>query len=164
MNNILSTAALALCVLVCAPAARAQQIVTGTVSQVMDGDTLRMGDQKIRLWGADALERTQTCINSQGRVWACGEAARAALADAVMAKTITCTVRGTSYDRLVARCESQGVDLSQMMVRAGWSFDCARYSRSAYAQHQRAAQADAVGVWGHTFEWPWLARPRPGSC
>lgn len=164
MNKIVSTAVLALCMLLHAPATQAQQTVSGTVTQVMDGDTLRLGDQKIRLWGADALERTQTCVNRQARTWACGEAARAALADAVMSKTITCTVRGRSFDRLVARCESQGVDLSQMMVRAGWSFDCARYSRSEYAQHQRAAEAAQVGVWGHTFELPWLARSRPNGC
>jgi endonuclease YncB( thermonuclease family) len=146
-------------------AAHAQQrTVSGVVTQVMDADTLRLGDQKIRLWGADALELRQTCVNAQQQTWNCGSQAQARLADLVQSKTITCVVRGTSYDRLVAQCELNGVDLSHMMVREGWSFDCARYSRGTYAADQAHAQAAQVGAWSSQFTWPWLTRSRPTTC
>lgn len=138
--------------------------VIGTVTQVLDGDTLRLGTQKIRLWGADALESNQVCVNAQQQTWRCGAQARSRLADLVQNQEVTCTVKGISYDRLVAQCMLRGEDLSRMMVREGWSFDCARYSRGTYAADQTLAQAARHGAWSGEFTWPWLTRSRISSC
>ena len=43
-----------------------------------DGDTLRIGSERIRLHGIDALESAQSCSVS-GKTWAYGEAARSRL-------------------------------------------------------------------------------------
>jgi endonuclease YncB( thermonuclease family) len=37
-------------------------VQTGAAVRVVDGDTLRIGDQRIRLWGFDAPERQQSCM------------------------------------------------------------------------------------------------------
>ena len=151
---------------ICASPSLAQtpQIVVGVVTQVMDADTLRLGSQKIRLWGADALELHQTCVNAQQQTWNCGAQARNRLADVVQNREITCSVKGVSYDRLVAQCTLQGQDLSRMMVREGWSFDCVRYSRGMYAPDQTHAQTAQLGAWTSQFTWPWLTRSRPSTC
>ena len=44
-------------------------------ARVVDGDTLDIGDKRIRLPGMDAPERHQQCLDSQGRPSACGRAA-----------------------------------------------------------------------------------------
>ena len=164
MKNIITIMMITLAMCASPSLAQTPRTVSGVVTQVMDADTLRLGNQKIRLWGADALELRQTCVNAQRQTWNCGSQAQARLADLVQNKTITCVVRGTSYDRLVAQCELNGVDLSRMMVREGWSFDCARYSRGTYAADQAHAQAAQVGVWHSEFTWPWLTRTRPTTC
>ena len=41
-------------------------------AKVTDGDTIRIGDTRIRLWGIDAPERRQTCQGRDGCVYDCG--------------------------------------------------------------------------------------------
>ncbi|MDZ4762094.1 MAG: thermonuclease family protein [Alphaproteobacteria bacterium] len=43
---------------------------------VFDGDTIRMGDASLRLWGIDAPERSQVCRDHIGAPYPCGELAR----------------------------------------------------------------------------------------
>jgi len=46
--------------------------------RVIDGDTLEINSEKIRLWGIDAPERQQRCTEN-GQAYACGNKAREAL-------------------------------------------------------------------------------------
>ena len=54
------------------------------VPRVVDGDTLVVGDVKIRLEGIDAPETDQICLDRNTRKWPCGAAARDHLAQHVM--------------------------------------------------------------------------------
>src|SRR5689334_19729601 len=56
--------------------------VNGRATAV-DGDTLRIGDTRIRLLGLDAVEFDQTCTSGTGASWDCGRDARSFLADLV---------------------------------------------------------------------------------
>ena len=51
--------------------------VTGT-ARIIDGDTIWIGETKIRLYGIDAPEARQLC-RRDGQSWRCGEAATEAL-------------------------------------------------------------------------------------
>src|SRR5690606_17174665 len=84
--------------------------VAGAV-RVSDGDSLRMGEERIRLEGIDAPELAQTCIRA-GEAYPCGREARDALARLVGDAPVECESRGRDrYGRLLARCRAQGVDL-----------------------------------------------------
>lgn len=48
------------------------------IASVIDGDTLEIRGERIRLHGIDAPESSQTCLDEAGRKWRCGQ--RAALA------------------------------------------------------------------------------------
>lgn len=50
---------------------------------VWDGDSLEIDAAQIRLWGTYAPEIAQTCERPDGRRWACGAAAKAALVEMV---------------------------------------------------------------------------------
>jgi endonuclease YncB( thermonuclease family) len=55
-----------------APAADA---ISG-VPRIVDGDTIAIGDTRIRLEGIDAPETDQVCLDQNGAKWTCGIAAR----------------------------------------------------------------------------------------
>ena len=74
-------------------------------AHVVDGDTIWIGETKIRLHGIDAPELKQTCQTSKGNDQMCGQMAKQALQRLVKDQTVTCKggERG-KYKRLIAVC------------------------------------------------------------
>ena len=77
----------------------------------IDGDTLRMGQQLIRLQGIDAPEFEQHCQDEQGRAWLCGREAHAGLAQLIGHSLISCTINGSEPLRPRS---------SDLLHRSGW--------------------------------------------
>ncbi|MGH8517098.1 MAG: thermonuclease family protein, partial [Panacagrimonas sp.] len=109
-------------------------------ARVVDGDSLRVGRQHVRLWGIDAPEFDQSC-DRDGRAWDCGRAARSALASRVEGRTVECVPRDRdAYRRVVSVCSIAGHSLNDWMVRQGWAVEYRRYSGGAYARAERQAR------------------------
>jgi endonuclease YncB( thermonuclease family) len=120
-----------------------QADIAGTAS-VIDGDTIEIHGQRIRLSGFDAPERGARCgaINVYQK-------ASLALADMIGMHTVTCMSQGTDrYGRIVATCSVNGVDLGHELVRKGWARDWPQYSQHTYAEDEVSARAAARGIWG----------------
>ena len=84
---------------------------------VIDGDTIRLGDVKIRFSGIDAPEINQTCVASEGKV-ACGKISRDLLIEKVTNNKISCTDEGKDfYGRVLGECFVNGESLSAYLVR-----------------------------------------------
>jgi len=145
---------------------------------VIDGDTLTLGAETLRLFGIDAPEAGQTCTDGAGRDYHCGAAAMRALEAMVAGGRIDCTGdERDRYGRLIAICRSEGRDINREMVAAGWARAFMRYS-GAYAAEESAAASARRGLWAGGFESPWdfrlAARQRvsamneaataPGQC
>lgn len=123
--------------------------------RVIDGDTLEVGAETIRLWGIDAPEGGQSCERA-GVSYDCGAEARAALSRLVLGRTVRCEARYKDrYGRTVARCFTGSVDVGSELVRQGWALDYERYSKGHYRQDQAEAEAEGHGLWSGTFEPPW---------
>jgi endonuclease YncB( thermonuclease family) len=123
--------------------------VIGRASAI-DGDTLAIGRDHIRLIGLDAPELDQRC-GVAGAEWACGREARSFLADLLRSSDSACAPSGRDrYGRLLARCSVAGDDVGHLIVAAGWAVA----SSPAYEAEASEARAAGRGVWSGPFASP----------
>ena len=128
--------------------------VAGTAS-VIDGDTLEIHGQRLRLHGIDAPESAQTCRTANGREWRCGQQAALALAEKIGRRTVTCWQKDTDrYGRIVAACAAGGEDLNGWLVAQGWALAYREYSKD-YIGREASARAARAGIWQGAFVPPW---------
>lgn len=140
-----------------APLPREADILVGK-AVATDGDSLRMGEKRIRLFGIDAVEAAQTC-SVNGEAWTCGRAARKALERVTEGKTLICIVRDIDRTRHVAQCMAGRLDINDHMVRRGWAVAYTRYS-AAYLPAEIEARAARRALWRTEFERPHDYRAR----
>jgi endonuclease YncB( thermonuclease family) len=133
-------------------------------AKVVDGDSLEIAGERIRLFGIDAPESRQRCQSVAGRPYACGRAATRALEAAIGGRSVSCTLLTQDrYNRDVALCTVGGRDLGETMVRAGHAVELTQYSGGRYTDAERAARDAKRGLWAGSFEYPaqWrAAHPR----
>ena len=121
---------------------------------VVDGDTIKLGDVKIRFSGIDAPEINQTCVASEGKV-ACGKISRDILITKVTNNKISCTDEGKDfYGRVLGECFVNGESLSSYLVREGFAFAYRKYS-DKYILDEEYAKSNKLGMWSMKFEYPW---------
>ena len=123
-------------------------------ARVVDGDTIWIGDTKIRLHGIDAPEAKQLCYRDN-QPWRCGEDATEALRRLIGNNPVRCEDHGSDrYGRTIATCYVRGEDIEAWMVLNGWALAYRRYS-TEYVVQEQAAQAARVGLWRGDFVPPW---------
>ncbi len=134
--------------------------ITGS-ARVIDGDTLSIGQVRIRLEGIDAPEVGQTCKGRGGVCWPCGSAAAtAALEKLIAGKPVRCDRRGSDkYGRTLAVCFVRGRDINADMVRQGYAWAFVKYS-SSYVKEEAAARAGQRGIWQAPTAPAWDYRQR----
>ena len=121
---------------------------------VIDGDTIRLGDVKIRFSGIDAPEINQTCVASEGKV-ACGKISRDLLIEKVTNNKISCIDEGKDfYGRVLGECFVNGESLSSYLVREGFAFAYRKYSNK-YIEDEEYAKFNMLGMWSMEFQYPW---------
>ena len=132
---------------------------TVIVTRVSDGDSLRSGKLRIRLFGIDAPEKNQQCTNADGAKWACGEAAQKMLESLVAnAPYLQCDLIDTDrYGRAVMKCFVGETDLGAALVRAGLALAYRQYS-STYGADEDSAKTAKLGMWSGAFTAPWAWR------
>jgi endonuclease YncB( thermonuclease family) len=127
---------------------------------VSDGDTVKFGRQRVRLFGVDAPEKGQSC---DGGHWYPGPLATKALIGFIAGRPVSCHEVDYDHrnDRPVAVCFAGKDDLQALMVSAGWAWAYTAFS-DQYADAERRAAARGVGVYAHRCQPPreWRALKR----
>ncbi|MEE8500844.1 MAG: thermonuclease family protein [Kiloniellales bacterium] len=131
--------------------------------KIIDGDTIEVQGQAIRLYGIDAPELGQACTIEE-RTYDCGMVARTALLDLTAGVAVTCKVVSakvvsaepgrTAEDGRPGRCFAQGYDLSEGMAYTGWALTQREVSER-YLVFEERAQAAGRGLWKGRFVTPW---------
>jgi endonuclease YncB( thermonuclease family) len=137
--------------------------------RVIDGDSLTIAGAKpgqgteVRLHGIDAPEYHQTCLDENGREWACGKEAARFLRGLVEGREVDCRpIDRDRYGRLVADCMAGGMSLNDEMLKAGYAVTYRAIS-ARRASLESEASAAKRGIWRGRFERPetWRTRHRP---
>lgn len=132
------------------------QSLTGKAT-IIDGDTIHIGKNKIRLHGIDAPEWNQPCtINNE--IWECGEKSTLALKKLIDNQTVVCKIKDIDrYKRYIAVCFSNKINLNKEMVYNGWAIAYRYYSKD-YVVEEEIAQKNKVGIWKGKFLEPYQFR------
>jgi endonuclease YncB( thermonuclease family) len=144
-------------------------------AKIVDGNTLKIRNARIRLHGIDAPESAQVC-KAEGKSYRCGASATLALARRIAGKPVSCDERDKDrYGRIVAVCHAGGEDLNGWLVSEGLALAYRHYSTD-YVDQEQAAREAKRGLWRGEFVKPWQWRKgkrmagekaadvAPGSC
>jgi len=134
----------------------AERTVEGK-AQIVDGDTLEIGNHRVHLYGIDAPEADQTC-ERKGKPWRCGLEVTFAMSELLEFNWLICRQReiDTAGD-IVGVCRiggPKGFSVNREIVRRGWAL-ALRPSGGDYAAAEQEAQAANAGLWSGSFVAPW---------
>ncbi|MBC2664304.1 thermonuclease family protein [Novosphingobium flavum] len=120
---------------------------------VIDGDSLVVAGQQVRLVGIDAPEFDQTCQRG-GQSWTCGQEAKTQLTSLVQDQRIECSgFERDAHARLLAVCSAGYLELNKTLVENGWAVAYRAYS-DAYVGQEARAKAGRLGIWASEFTPP----------
>ena len=122
----------------------------GTVA-VVDGDTLRLEDQVVRLAGLLAPARGETCLapgDQSASHASCADVAAENLSRLLADQPVQCSLVGADQmGRATALCTAGKLELNRAVVESGW----ARADSGQFAAAENDARASHRGLWATTY-------------
>ena len=125
--------------------------------RIIDGDTIHIKSNKIRLHGIDAPETKQTC-KIGNEEWYCGKQSTKELKKLINKQNVECVINDVDiYNRYVAICYVDEININQWMVKNGWAIAYRYYSKD-YINEEEYADDNKLGIWKSKFIEPYLYR------
>ena len=143
------------------------KIISG-IAKVIDGDTIKIKKNKIRLFGIDAPEKKQQCQKpwlsifflSLSKNYKCGKISTNKLKIKIDNKFIMCKSSNKDrYNRFIAECFKDKTNINRWMVSNGYAVAYRKYSKKFVSQ-ENLAKKEKLGLWSGTFEMPWEWRKK----
>ena len=128
-------------------------------ARVIDGMTLEVQGQRLRLFGIDAPDLKQTC-RWPNKVIPCGQVSKTAMMDLVAQTRVVCAALNKKRTGVrLARCRAGGFDIGANMVHTGWAL-AFRPESIAYVETENKAKKARRGLWKGEFPVPWEWREK----
>ena len=143
------------------------KIISG-IAKVIDGDTIKIEKNKIRLFGIDAPEKKQQCQKpwlsifflSLSKNYKCGKISTNKLKIKIDNKFIMCKSSNKDrYNRFIAECFKDKTNINRWMVSNGYAVAYRKYSKKFVSQ-ENLAKKEKLGLWSGKFEMPWEWRKK----
>ena len=116
-------------------------VIQGTAS-VIDGDTIEIGGERIRLDAIDAPESSQLCLDAASKRFRCGQKSAFALADMIGRSVVVCEPKGRNrYKRIIAVCFKGETNLNAWMVLQSWAVAFRKYGNDYIGEEDEARLA-----------------------
>ena len=124
--------------------------------KVVDGDSLEIGNRRIRLLEIDAPEYKQYCFDKNHEKYDCGKDSRRYLDN--LLKQAGYKVHCKEYDkdrynRELSECFIGNVNLNLEMIEAGWAVTY-RTDNPLYIEAEKRAKVSKKGIWQGKFMRP----------
>tara|TARA_Y100000768_G_scaffold53959_1_gene35583 strand:- start:120 stop:602 length:483 start_codon:yes stop_codon:yes gene_type:complete len=137
-----------------------EEIISSTEVIVVDGDTIKFNNKKIRLHGIDTPEIKQICKNNKDENYKCGIKAKLVLINLINKHEIKCLINGKDrYKRLIGTCFIKDLNINSWLVKNGWALAYRKYS-SKYTDEEDWAKNNLKGLWQGEFLEPWKWRKK----
>ena len=132
------------------------------IPRIVDGDTVYIKEYKIRFEGIDAPEIRQKCKKEKLKISSfigftiykdsnCGEVSKENLESKVGRSKIKCISSSKDrYERYLAKCFKDKINLNRWMVRNGHAVAYRRYSKE-YILDEEFAKENKLGLWQGKF-------------
>ncbi len=130
---------------------------------IIDADTIKISNYKIRLFGIDAPEKKQFCekpyfnliIFSFKEKYPCGKISTDALKKFIKDKIISCRIEEKKdfYKRYLATCFKNDKNINSWLVKNGYALAYKKYSKK-YLLDEQYAKQNKLGLWRGTFMKP----------
>ncbi len=116
-------------------------------ARIIDGDTIEINKEKIRFGGINSPERNEVGY----------KLAKDNLTKKIINKTLICIREKNKdrYSRTVAECFINRESVSSFMVKKGYACDYVYYSKGKYAEEQKYAKANKLGIWEMKYDTSW---------
>jgi endonuclease YncB( thermonuclease family) len=132
-------------------------------ASVIDGDTIEIQGQIIRLLDVDAPASGQFCFKKLQSLdegaWPCGRQAALALSDWIGEQSVTCETtemeRNEIYKRWLAHCNVAGQDVAEWLAANGWAVPTRNCKCDVIRDAAHNATAAQIGTWTSAFTLPW---------
>ena len=123
--------------------------------EIVDGDTIKVSGNTVRLNGIDAPEKRQQCRDSMGETYNCRIVATEALRGKIAENPVFCDqAEEDYYGRIIGTCYLGELDLNGWMVQQGHALAYREYSDKYIPEEEEAREA-MRGLWAGEFVPPW---------
>ena len=128
---------------------------SGKIS-VIDGDSIRVGEKEVRLFGIDAPEYSQTCFNAKKQEYNCGHISREFLFKLANKKEANCFyAEKDKYDRYLSKCSIDKLSINEEIIKNGMAVI---YNFTEADEKMKNLEAEAktkkLGIWQGAFQLP----------
>jgi endonuclease YncB( thermonuclease family) len=123
------------------------------VATVIDGDSIEIDGQRVRLLDIDAPESAQLCRDAGGAGYPCGQRSAEALSDFLQQRKVTCDWSHLNDDGWhLGRCVASGQDIGLWQIQQGWAIPARDCKCETYRAAAVEAKAKRLGLWAGLFE------------